>query len=57
MIARGAGFWFVSVNRSRSDVLSGFVGSIIRGKVRGEADKGMVAALRTTKAALERGGT
>ncbi len=54
--ARGKGFWFVSVNRSRSDGLSGFVGSMIRGKVRGEAEKGMMAALRTTKASLETGG-
>ena len=54
--ARGAGFWFVSVNRSRSDGLSGFVGSMIRGKVRGEAEKGMVAVLNRTKSALERGG-
>jgi hypothetical protein len=54
--ARGPGFWFVSVNRSRSDGLSGFVGSIIRGKVRGEAEKGMLAALKITKATLERGG-
>ena len=29
--ARGQGVWFVTVNRSRSDGLSGFVGSIIRG--------------------------
>jgi hypothetical protein len=54
--ARGPGFWFVSVNRSRSDGLSGFVGSMIRGKVRGEAEKGMVAVLKRTKAALEPGG-
>jgi hypothetical protein len=54
--ARGPGFWFVSVNRSRSDGLSGFVGTLIRGKVRGEAEKGMQAALRTTKTMLERGG-
>ena len=43
--ARGPGFWFASVNRSRSDGLSGFVGRLIRGKVRGEAEKGMLAAL------------
>lgn len=54
--SRGPGFWFVSVNRSRSDGLSGFVGALIRGKVRGEAEKGMQAALRTTKTRLERGG-
>ncbi len=55
--ARGEGFWFVSVNRSRSDGLSGFVGSLIRGKVRGEAEKGMLAALTMTKARMERLGT
>jgi hypothetical protein len=52
--SRGTGFWFVNVNRSRSDGLSGFVGSLIRGKVRGEAEKGMIAALKTTKQTLER---
>jgi len=51
--ARGKGFWFVSVNRSRSDGLSGFTGKIIRGKVRGEAEKGMIAALAATKSKLE----
>jgi hypothetical protein len=50
---RGTGFWFVSVSRSRSDGLSGFKGKVIRGKVRGEAEKGMQAALATTKARLE----
>ena len=51
--ARGPGFWFASVNRSRSDGLSGFVGRLVRGKVRGEAEKGMLAALSTTKARAE----
>jgi len=51
--ARGPGFWFVSVNRSRSDGLSGFVGSLIRGRVRNEAEKGMTAALTITKAKME----
>jgi hypothetical protein len=51
--ARGKGFWFVSVNRSRSDGLSGFVGRIIRGKVRGEAEKGMAAVLAATKSTIE----
>ena len=51
--ARG-GFWLVSVNRSRSDGLSGFVGRLIRSKVRGEAEQGMVAVLRATKTMLER---
>ena len=52
--ARGEGFWFANVNRSRSDGLSGFVGSIIRGKVRGEAEQGMQAALAITKKRMER---
>lgn len=52
--SRGPGFWFVSVNRSRSDGLSGFVGRVIRGKVRGEAEKGMAAALEATKSRLEK---
>jgi hypothetical protein len=51
--ARGEGFWFATVNRSRSDGLSGFIGSIIRGKVRGGTVKGMQAALGATKAKLE----
>jgi hypothetical protein len=51
--ARGQGFWFVNVNRSRSDGLSGFVGSILRGKVRSETEKGMQTALKVTKARME----
>jgi hypothetical protein len=50
---RGKGFWFVSVNRSRSDGLSGFVGRIIRGKVRAEVEKGMAAVLEATRSLLE----
>jgi hypothetical protein len=53
--ARGPGFWFVNVNRSRSDGLSGFVGRLIRGKVRGEAEKGMLSALTATRRTLEDG--
>jgi len=51
--ARGEGFWFVTESRSRSDGLSGFVGRVIRGKVRGEAEKGTAAVLQRTKAMLE----
>jgi hypothetical protein len=51
--SRGEGFWFASVSRSRSDGLSGFVGSLIRGKVRGEAEKGMRASLMITKQKME----
>jgi len=32
--SRGRGFWFVMVNRGRSDGLSGFTGSVIRSRVR-----------------------
>jgi hypothetical protein len=51
--ARGNGFWFVNLNRSRSDGLSGFVGRIIRGKVRGEAEEGLRSVLQVTKSNLE----
>jgi hypothetical protein len=51
--ARGPGFWFANVNRSRSDGLSGFIGSVVRGKARGGAEKGMQAALTSTKAKME----
>jgi hypothetical protein len=54
--ARGPGFWFVNVNRSRSDGLSGFVGRIIRGKVRSGARDGMDAGLKAAKKAIERQG-
>ena len=51
--ARGAGFWFVNVNRSRSDGLSGFVGSLIRGRVRDSARKGLESALTAAKKTLD----
>ncbi len=52
--ARGEGFWFANVIRSRSDGLGGVAGSLIRGRVRGEAEQGMQAALATTKKRMER---
>jgi hypothetical protein len=52
--ARGEGFWFANVNRSRSDGLSGFAGSLIRGKVQAEAEQGMEAALAIIKQRMER---
>ena len=52
--ARGPGFWFVNVNRSRSDGLSGFIGRFVRGKVRSETESGMQTALKVTKNRLER---
>lgn len=50
---RGPGFWFVTDSRSRSDGLSGFVGRLLRGKVRGEAEKGTAAVLQLTKTRME----
>jgi hypothetical protein len=50
---RGQGFWFITVNRSRSDGLSGFVGRVVRGRVRNEVQSGALAALTATKTALE----
>jgi hypothetical protein len=52
--SRGNGFWFVTVNRSRSDGLSGFTGRLIRGRVRSEVEKGILAAMQSTKQRLER---
>lgn len=54
--ARGPGFWFVTVNRSRSDGLSGFTGRMIRGRVQGEVEDGTRAALVATKTRLESAG-
>lgn len=51
--ARGPGFWFVNVNRSRSDGLSGFIGRLVRGRVRGEIESGMQTALTVTRQRLE----
>jgi hypothetical protein len=54
--SRGPGFWFVTINRSRSDGLSGFIGRFVRGRVRNEAVKGTLAVLKATKAGLEAAG-
>lgn len=51
--ARGAGFWFVTINRSRSDGLTGFTGFFVRSRVRGEVQRGALAALASTKRRLE----
>jgi hypothetical protein len=52
--ARGPGFWFVNITRSRSDGLDGFVGRMIRGKVQNEALKGIEGALNATRARVEK---
>jgi hypothetical protein len=51
--ARGNGFWFVTENRSRSDGLTGFVGRVVRGKVRSGAEKGSQTQLQLTKRTME----
>ena len=51
--SRGSGFWFITVNRSRSDGLSGSTGRLIRGRVRSEVEKGALAGLQSTKRRLE----
>lgn len=51
--SRGTGFWFVTVNRSRSDGLSGFSGMFVRRRVRSEVESGTMASLRAMKQRLE----
>jgi hypothetical protein len=51
--ARGPGFWFVTVSRSRSDGLSGLTGFIVRRRVQREARDVTLAPLRLTKTLLE----
>ena len=51
--ARGPGFWFVTVSRSRSDGLSGVTGKFVRGRVRSEVQDGALASLRATRERLE----
>ncbi len=51
--SRGPGFWFVTVNRSRSDGLSGFTGMFVRRRVRSEVQAGVLAGLQATKGRLE----
>ena len=53
--SRGSGFWFVIVNRTRSDGLSGFTGRLVRRRVRSEVQEGALAGLRATKRRLEDG--
>jgi len=51
--SRGPGFWFVTVNRSRSDGLSGFTGMFVRGRVRTRVRDGVLSVLQTTRQKLE----
>ena len=52
--SRGPGFWFVTINRSRTDGLSGFTGTLLRGKVENEVQEGSMAGLRITKQTMEK---
>ncbi len=54
--ARGEGFWFVTVNRSRSDGLSGFTGFFVRRRVRSEVQNASLASLQMTRSLLEQSG-
>ena len=51
--ARGAGFWFVLIDRSRADGLNGFTGIFVRRRVRSAVRDGALAALTATKEKLE----
>ena len=53
--ARGRGFWFVNVSRSRLDGLSGFVGQRIRSRVQSDVQKAQATSLKATKDRLENG--
>lgn len=54
--SRSDGFWFVTLNRSRSDGLSGFTGMVVRGRVRTEVLTAGLSALRATKQRMETSG-
>lgn len=51
--ARGRGFWFVDISRSRSDGLTGFVGRFVRRRAESEAQNGILGLLQNTKLRLE----
>lgn len=50
-----SGYYLVSVNRSRSDGLTGFFGGIIRSSAQSEARKGLATGLAQAKVMLESG--
>ena len=51
--SRGEGFWFLTINRTRMDGLSGFTGLFVRRRVRSGVLDGTLTVLRTTKQRLE----
>ena len=51
--SRGNGFWFVTVNRSRSDGFDGAAGGVIRRRVKREVQDATIATLQATKQKFE----
>lgn len=51
--ARGAGFWFFTVSRSRTDGMTGLLGPLVRLRVRREAQQGTLTVLQSTKEKVE----
>jgi hypothetical protein len=52
--SRGQGFWLVTINRSRSDGLTGFTGFFVRRRARSEIQAGTLDMLQGTKEQLEK---
>ena len=51
--SRGPGFWFVSVNRSRLDGLTGLTGVFVRWRLKSRVQQATLTVLRNTKQKLE----
>ena len=51
--SRGPGFWFVSVNRSRLDGLTGLTGVFVRWRLKSRVQQATLTVLRDTKRKLE----
>lgn len=51
--SRGTGFWLVTVNRSRTDGLTGFTGLFVRRRARSAVQEGTLSVLQSTKRRLE----
>ena len=51
--SRGPGFWFVSVNRSRLDGLTGLTGVFVRWRLKSRVQQATLTVLRDTKTKLE----
>jgi hypothetical protein len=51
--ARGPGFWFITINRSRIDGLTGFMGMFVRWRVRSGVQEGALTVLEGAKRRVE----